>query len=211
MIHVLIVDDHTIVRKGIKQLLEDTPDIRVSGEAEHAAEMLRKIHHHHFDVVVLDISLPGRSGVEALKQLKSIKPHLPVLILSMYPEDQYALRVIKSGAAGYLTKESAPGELETAIRKVSAGKRYISSKVADTLADNLNEPMEKPSYKSLSDREFEVLRRIAAGETLTQISQSLSLSVKTISTYRTRILNKLNLNNNSELIRYAIQQRLVDL
>ena len=120
MIHVLIVDDHTIVRKGIKQLLEDTPDIRVSGEAEHTAEMLRKIHHHHFDVVVLDISLPGRSGVEALKQLKNIKPDLPVLILSMYPEDQYALRVIKSGAAGYLTKESDPAELENAIRKVSA-------------------------------------------------------------------------------------------
>lgn len=211
MIHVLIVDDHTIVRKGIKQLLEDTPDIRVSGEAEHTAEMLRKIHHHHFDVVVLDISLPGRSGVEALKQLKNIKPDLPVLILSMYPEDQYALRVIKSGAAGYLTKESAPAELENAIRKVSAGKRYISSKVADTLADHLHESGETPTYKILSDREFEVLRRIAAGETLTQISQNLSLSVKTISTYRTRILNKLNLTNNSELIRYAIQHRLVDL
>lgn len=211
MIHVLIVDDHTIVRKGIKQLLDDTTDIRVRGEAQHAADMLKKINQEHYDVVVLDISLPGRSGVEALKQLKSIQPNLPVLILSMYPEDQYALRVMKSGAAGYLTKESAPAELENAIRKVAAGKRYISSKVAETLADHLHEPANTPEYKSLSDREFEVLRRIASGETLTEISQNLSLSVKTISTYRTRILSKLNLTNNSELIRYAIQYRLVNL
>jgi len=211
MIHVLIVDDHTIVRKGLKQLLEDTTDIRVSGEAEHAADMLRQVKLQPFDVVVLDISLPGRSGVEALKQLKNLRPALPVLILSMYPEDQYALRVIKSGAAGYLTKESAPQELENAIRKVAAGKRYISSKVAETLADHLHEASDTPAYKSLSDREFEVLRRIASGETLTEISANLSLSVKTISTYRTRILNKLNLTNNSELIRYAIQNQLVDL
>jgi DNA-binding NarL/FixJ family response regulator len=211
MIHVLIVDDHTIVRKGLKQLLEDTTDIRVSGEAEHAADMLRQVKLQPFDVVVLDISLPGRSGVEALKQLKNLRPALPVLILSMYPEDQYALRVIKSGAAGYLTKESAPQELENAIRKVAAGKRYISSKVAETLADHVHEASNTPAYKSLSDREFEVLRRIASGETLTEISANLSLSVKTISTYRTRILNKLNLTNNSELIRYAIQNQLVDL
>jgi len=211
MINVLIVDDHTIVRKGIKQLLDDTTDIRVRGEAQHAADMLKKINQEQYDVVVLDISLPGRSGVEALKQLKSMQPDLPVLILSMYPEDQYALRVMKSGAAGYLTKESVPAELENAIRKVAAGKRYISSKVAETLADHLHEPNNTPGYKSLSDREFEVLRRIASGETLTEISQNLSLSVKTISTYRTRILNKLNLTNNSELIRYAIQHRLVDL
>jgi len=211
MIQVLLVDDHTIVRKGIKQLLDDTKDIRVSGEAQHAEQMLKEINQKKYDVVVLDISLPGRSGVEALKQLKHIHPNLPVLILSMYPEDQYALRVMKSGAAGYLTKESAPDELENAIRKVAAGKRYISPKVAETLADHLHEPTSTPEYKSLSDREFEVLRRIASGETLTDISQNLSLSVKTISTYRTRILNKLNLTNNSELIRYAIQHKLVDI
>ena len=211
MIKILIVDDHTIVRKGIKQLLDDTSDIRVMAEAGDTPEMLKKINHQDFDAVILDISLPGRSGVEALKQLKSIHPNLPVLILSMYPEDQYALRVIKSGAAGYLTKGSAPAELETAIRKIARGKRYISSKVAETLADHLNEPVKTPAYKSLSDREFEVLKRIASGETLTDISENLSLSAKTISTYRTRIMNKLNLNNNSELIRYAIQHNLVEL
>ena len=210
MIRIIIVDDHTIVRKGIQQLLEETDDIRVQGEAHHAAEMFRKIDKEDYDVILLDISLPGRSGVEALKQLKESHSDIPVLILSMYPEEQYALRVMKAGASGYLTKESAPDELVTAIRMVSKGKKYISTTLAEALADHINGYSEQSGYKSLSDREFEVLKRIASGETLTEIALDLSLSVKTISTYRSRILKKLGLKNNSDIVRYALNNQLLD-
>jgi DNA-binding NarL/FixJ family response regulator len=211
MIRIIIVDDHTIVRKGIQQLLEDTEDIRIQGEAHNAAEMFKKLEKENFDLILLDISLPGRSGVEALKQLKELHPDIPVLILSMYPEDQYALRVMKAGASGYLTKESAPDELVQAIRTVSKGKKYISTSLAEALADHINGYSEKPGYKKLSDREFEVLKRIGSGQTLTEIAEELSLSVKTISTYRSRILNKLDLKNNSDIVRYTLKNQLLDI
>ena len=210
MISVIIVDDHTIVRKGIQQLLEDTDDIRIEGEACRASEMFKKLEEGPFDVILLDISLPGRSGVETLKQLKETYPDIPVLILSMYPEEQYALRVMKSGASGYLTKESAPDEMVHAIRTVARGKKYISTSLAEALAEHFNGYTEKPGYKNLSDREFEVLKRIASGQPLTEIADQLSLSVKTISTYRSRILNKIGLKNNSDIVRYAMNHRLLN-
>ncbi|MFO8234222.1 MAG: response regulator transcription factor [Bacteroidales bacterium] len=208
MIKILLVDDHIIVRKGIKQLLEDSEDIRVVSEAGTAEEMFKIINKQDFDVVILDISLPGRSGVEALKQLKSSFPELPVLILSMHPESQYALRVMKSGAMGYLTKDSVPEELIKAIHKVNKGKKYISTNLAEELANFLNDNIDKLPHQTLTDREYEVLLKIAEGKSLTGIAQTLSLSVKTISTYRSRILKKMNMKSNSELIKYAMEHHL---
>ncbi len=210
MIRVIIVDDHTIVRKGIKQLLEDTDDIRIEGEAAHASEMFRQLEETLYDVILLDISLPGRSGVEALKQIKESYPNIPVLILSMYPEEQYALRVMKAGAAGYLTKESAPEEMVNAIRNAKKGKKYISTSLAEALAEHIHGYTEKPEYKNLSDREFEILKHIASGRALTEIADELSLSVKTISTYRSRVLKKLGLKNNSDIVRYAMNHKLLN-
>ncbi|MFP4019897.1 MAG: response regulator [Bacteroidales bacterium] len=209
MIKILLVDDHVIVRKGIKQLLEETTDIQVESEAGTAEEMFKKINNKHFDIVILDISLPGRSGLDALKQLRKSLPELPVLILSMYPENQYALRVMKSGAAGYLTKESVPEELIKAIRKVNRGKKYISANLAEELANFLNGDSRKLPHQKLSDREYEVLLKIAEGKSLTEISKILSLSVKTISTYRSRILKKLNKKTNSDLVRYVMENKLM--
>jgi len=208
MIKVLLVDDHTIVRKGIRQLLEDTSDIKVAGEAKNAEEMFMLIKNDAFDMVILDISLPGRSGIDALKQLKKVNPNLPVLILSMHPENQYALRVMKSGAAGYLTKESAPEEMINAVRKIHKGKKYISANLAEELANFLNGNTIQLPHQKLTDREYEVLMRIAEGKSLTAIANNLSLSVKTISTYRSRILKKLNKENNSELVKYVMEYNL---
>ncbi|MFP4449072.1 MAG: response regulator [Bacteroidales bacterium] len=209
MIKILLVDDHVIVRKGIKQLLEETTDIQVESEAGTAEEMFKKIRNEHFDIVILDISLPGRSGLDALKQLRKSLPELPVLILSMYPENQYALRVMKSGAAGYLTKESVPEELIKAIKKINRGKKYISANLAEELANFLNGDSRKLPHQKLSDREYEVLLKIAEGKSLTEISKILSLSVKTISTYRSRILKKLNKKTNSDLVRYVMENKLM--
>ncbi|MFP4042549.1 MAG: response regulator [Bacteroidia bacterium] len=209
MIKILLVDDHVIVRKGIKQLLEETTDIQVESEAGTAEEMFKKINNKHFDIVILDISLPGRSGLDALKQLRKSLPELPVLILSMYPENQYALRVMKSGAAGYLTKESVPEELIKAIKKINRGKKYISANLAEELANFLNGDSRKLPHQKLSDREYEVLLKIAEGKSLTEISKILSLSVKTISTYRSRILKKLNKKTNSDLVRYVMENKLM--
>jgi DNA-binding NarL/FixJ family response regulator len=209
MINVCLVDDHTIVRKGLKQILEDTTDIKVAGEANNASEMFNLLKDNHFDVVVLDISLPGRSGIDALKQLKEIDRETPVLILSMHPPEQYALRVMKAGASGYLTKESAPDELITAVKKVAKGKRYINTQLAEELANFVNGYKKEVLHDKLTDREYEVLREIVKGKSLTTIAQELSLSVKTISTYRRRTLNKLQLKNNSELVKYAMEHDLV--
>jgi DNA-binding NarL/FixJ family response regulator len=209
MIKILLVDDHTIVRKGIRQLLDDISDIQVAGEAKNAEEMFNMLNERDYNIVVLDISLPGRSGVDALKQLKTIKPNLPVLILSMHPESQYALRVMKSGASGYLTKESAPEELINAIRKINKGKKYISANLAEELANFLNGSSSKLPHHKLTDREYEVMIKIAEGKSLTDIANHLSLSVKTISTYRSRILSKMNLSSNSALIKYAMENELL--
>lgn len=210
MIKILIADDHAIVRKGLKQILAETPDMVVAGEAHNGQELLDKVRGHQWDVVVLDISMPGRGGLDILKQLKGERPKLPVLMLTIHPEDQYAVRVLRAGASGYLTKESAPDHLVEAIRKVARGGKYISPHLAEKLAFNLESLSEKPPHEALSDREFQVLRFIASGKTVKEIGEEFSLSVKTISTYRTRILEKMKMRNNAELTHYAIQQKLVD-
>ena len=210
MIKILIADDHAIVRAGLKQIVAETSDIVVADEASQGNETLEKVWKKDYDVVILDITMPGRSGLDILKEIKQNKPHLPVLILSMHPEEQYAIRAIKAGAAGYLTKESIPDELLAAIRKVALGKKYISASLSERLAENLEFDMEKPLHMLLSDREYEVMMMIASGKTVTEIANELSLSVKTISTYRTRILEKMYMKTNTELMRYAIANNLLD-
>lgn len=210
MILVLIADDHAILRQGLRQILADAEDMTVVAEAANGIEVMQMIRSdYRFDVVLLDIAMPGRSGIEVLKQIKDEKPNLPVLVLSMHPEDQYAVRLLKAGAAGYLTKESAPELLVQAIRKVAAGKKYISPSVAELLADRLDNG-NGPQHASLSDREFHILLQIAAGKTVSDIAAALSLSVKTVSTYRARVLDKMQMKNNAELTHYAIKNQLVD-
>ncbi len=210
MIRVLIADDHPIVREGLKQIIAETSDMVVANEASNAQEVLDKVWENDYNVVLLDISMPGRSGLDILKQLKSERPELPVLILSVHPEEQYAVRVLRAGASGYLTKESAPDELIAAIRKVSLGRKYVSSSLAEKLAFDLEIEAEKPLHETLSDREYQVMCMIAKGKTVKEIAEELSLSVKTISTYRSRILEKMRMNNNAQLTHYAIKNRLVE-
>lgn len=210
MIEILIVDDHAVVRTGLRQIISEISDMTITDEACDAREALDKIRTNNYSVVVLDIALPDKSGLDVLKEIKSERPGLPVLILSMYPEDQYAIRVLKSGAAGYMTKESAPEELVTAVRTVADGKKYISHSVAERLASHLYFAGKKELHEMLSDREYQVLCMIASGKPLSEIAEVLSLSVKTISTYRSRILEKMNLNNNAELTTYAIQKHLIN-
>ncbi|MFN8456121.1 MAG: response regulator transcription factor [Anaerolineae bacterium] len=210
MIKVLVVDDHAIVRRGVLQILAEAPEMRVTGEARTAQEALRLARETVYDVVILDIALPDGSGLEVLKQLQSLKPAPRVLILSIYPEEQYAIRVLKLGAMGYLTKDSAPDELITAIRKVAQGGKYVTLSLAERLADKLSLDTEKAPHELLSDREYQVMCLLAAGKTITEIAAELSLSPKTASTYRTRILEKLNLQNTAEIMRYALHQGLVE-
>ncbi len=210
MIKVLIADDHSVVRAGMRQILSGLPDMAVVDEAANALEVLDKVRINDYSVVVLDIAMPGKSGLNALKEIKTERPGLPVLILSMYPEDQYAIRVLRAGAAGYMTKDSAPEELVTAIRVVAKGRKYVSPALAEILAFNLDIDSKKELHELLSDREYEVLCMIASGKLVSDIAETLSLSVKTVSTYRSRILEKMQLKNNAELTSYAIQNRLVD-
>ena len=212
MIRVLIADDHAVVRQGLKQILGNTPEMLVAGEATNGQEVLDKVRAETWDVVVLDISMPDRSGLDILKQLRSERPKLPVLVLSMYSEDQFAVRVLKAGACGYLTKDSAPDELVKAIRKVVSGGTYVSAFLAEKLAMEIGigTDSSKLPHEALSDREFQVLRLIAAGKSVKEIAAELYLSVKTVSTYRSRLLQKMNLGTNAELIHYAIQNRLID-
>ena len=209
MIRVLDADDHTIVREGLKQILSDTPDIEVADEAANAKEVITKVSDTDYDLVLLDISFPGRSGVDILKQLKCSKPKLPVLILSMYPEEQYAIRSLKAGASGYLTKESASDELIAAIRQVTKGKKYITASLAERLVFELEKEYEDKPHEVLSDREYQVMCLIASGKTVKEIAEALSLSVKTISTHRSRILRKMAMENNAQLTHYAIKHGLV--
>lgn len=207
---ILLADDHAVVRRGLRQILADELKHAVFGEARHAQEALELVWKEDWDVVILDITMPGRSGLEVLREIKKAKPRLPVLVLSMHPENQFAMRVLKRGAAGYMTKESAPEELVGAIRKVLNGGRYVSASLAESLAAHLSADAQKPIQELLSDREFQVLRLIASGKLVSEIARELSLSVKTISTYRTRILEKMGLRNNAELMHYAIQNQLVE-
>jgi two-component system invasion response regulator UvrY len=207
-IHVLIADDHAIVRQGLKQILSETDDLVVAGEAEDGAEALRIARQNRCDVFLLDVSMPNRNGIDTLKQLKKEYPRLPVLILSMHPEEHYAVRAIKSGAAGYLTKQSAPALLVTAIRQVAGGKRFISPTLAEHLAAAISDDGEKLPHERITDREYQVLSRISAGKTITQIADELNLSVKTVSEYRKRLLEKMHLETTAELIRYGIEHGL---
>ena len=210
MIKILIADDHPVVRKGLKEIIEEIPDMAVRGEASTGHEALEKVRKGDFDIVVLDISMPAGNGLDILKQLKDEKPELSVLILSMYPEEHYAVRVLRAGASGYLTKESAPEELIAAIRKASKGGKYISSSLAEKLAFDLEIDVERPLHETLSDREYQVMLMIASGKTVKEIGEELFLSVKTVSTYRSRILEKMKMKTNAELIHYAIKNGLLE-
>jgi len=209
-IRVFIADDHAIVREGLKQILAEQRDIVVAGEAETGLDAVKLFRKSRCNVLLLDISLPDRNGIEVLKQIKSEKPDLAVLMLSMHREDQYAIRALKAGAAGYLTKQSAPKELVNAIRQVAGGQRYVSAQLAQVLAAQLGDDHEAPAHETLSDREYQTLTMIASGKTVSEIARELSLSVKTVSEYRSRLLAKMKLKTSAELTHYAIRNQLID-
>ncbi|MDD3329586.1 MAG: response regulator transcription factor [Zoogloea sp.] len=209
-IRVLIADDHAIVRQGLRQILSDTPDLTVAGEAENGVQAVQMVRSGDWDVVLMDVSMPDRNGIDALKLIKKEHPRLPVLILSMYPEEQYAIRALKAGAAGYLTKQSAPELLVTAIRQVASGKKYVSPSLAEELANAIGDDSERPPHEKLSDREYQTLCMIASGKTPAEIAEALNLSVKTVSVYRARLLEKMNLRNNAELTHYGLKHGLAE-
>jgi two-component system invasion response regulator UvrY len=208
MIKVLVADDHAVVRRGLRQILAETPDILVGGEASTVHEVRQLVRDEHWDVVVLDINMPGGNGLDLLAELRRSSPR--VLVLTVYPEEQYAVRAIRAGAAGFLTKESAPAELIAAVRKVASGGRYISTEVAETLASLVAGEAQGLPHQRITDREFEVFKMLATGQTVSQVAQQLALSVKTVSTHRTRILKKMEMTTNAELTRYAVRNGLVE-
>lgn len=210
MIRLLIADDHKIFRKGLRQTIEDNSGMTVTGEATNGNEVLDLLSKHHFDVVILDLSMPGPSGLDILKQIRENQPKMPVIILSMHPEEQYALRVMKAGAAGYLTKETDEEDLIAAIRKAYRGGKYITPSLAEKLAFAVEVDFEHSTHEKLSDREFQVMRMIGQGSSISEIASKLSLSVSTVSTYRTRILEKTGLRNSAAITRYVIKNRLID-
>ena len=209
MIRVLIADDHTVVRQGLKQILSEDPQLTVVGEAADGNEVLAALETLSVDALVLDITMPGRNGLDVLKEVKRKRPTLPVLVLSMHPEDQFAIRILRAGAAGYITKESAPEELVGALRKVCSGGKYVSPQLAERLAVFIEDETTRPPHEKLSDREFEVLRMLALGKTVTEVAEELLLSVKTVSTYRARVLEKMKMASNADLTRYALQNGLI--
>jgi DNA-binding NarL/FixJ family response regulator len=209
-LRVLIADDHAIVRQGLRQILSDTADLEVAGEADNGVAAIQLARAQPWDVMLMDVSMPDRNGIDALKIIRKEFPRLPVLILSMYPEDQYAIRALKAGAAGYLTKQSAPEQLVHAIRQVANGKKYVSAALALELAEAISEDSARAPHEKLSDREYQTLCLIASGKTLTQIGEELNLSVKTVSVYRARLLEKMKLNNNAELTHYGLKHGLVE-
>ncbi|CAN0409384.1 unnamed protein product, partial [Phaeothamnion confervicola] len=209
-IRVLVADDHAVVRRGLRQILEAESDIEVVAEATNGTETVAFVRERAIDIALLDITMPGRSGLEVLRELRGIRPEMRVLVLSMHPEERYAVRVLKEGASGYLTKESAPEELVIAVRKVASGGRYIGASLAERLAGEVSARSEQPAYELLSGREYEIMRRLAAGKTVGQIATELVLGVNTVSTYRARVLQKLGLDNNAELMRYALLHHLID-
>jgi two-component system invasion response regulator UvrY len=199
-----------VLRRGLKQILEDGFGKIQFGDAANAGEAIAQVAREHWDLVVMDITMPGRSGLDALKEIKTLKPNMRVIVLSVHSEDQFAVRVLKAGASGFLNKDSAPEELVKAVRKVLGGGRYVSASLAEKLAMKLDKPGDQLPHQTLSDREFQVLRMIGSGKTVSEIAQDLSLSVKTVSTYRSRILEKMNLNTNAELTRYSFEHKLVE-
>ncbi len=210
MIRILVADDHGVVRKGLTQIVGESPGLEVTGEAATGQEALDLVRSRPFDVVILDIAMPGRGGLDILRELKAARPTLKVLVLSMYPEEQYAIRSLRDGASAYLTKGSPPEELILAIRTVAAGKRYITPSVADRLASYIEDSAQRPPHESLSNREMQVLVLIGTGKQISDIAGELNLSVKTVSTYRSRILEKMGMETNAQIIRYALQHGLVE-
>jgi two-component system, NarL family, invasion response regulator UvrY len=210
MIRVLVADDHAVVRKGLVQILSDTESIRVVGEAPNASDAIRQLRATPCDVLLMDVSMPGKNGIEAMKVVREEFPQLKVLILSMYPEDQFGVRALKAGASGYLTKDSAPERLIEALERIMAGKRFITTELAELLAESMGPAGDVAPHHTLSDREFQTLRLIASGKKLSEIADTLSLSPKTVSVYRTRLLEKMRLSNNAELTHYAIKHGLVE-
>jgi DNA-binding NarL/FixJ family response regulator len=211
MIRVLLADDHVIVRAGLRELLADTGDVVVAGEAGNGQEVLASIRKEDYDVLVLDMSMPGRSGIELIRQLKGEKPKLRILVLSMHGEAQYAVRAIRAGASGYLTKDSATEQLVAAIRRIAAGGAYVSPETAERLALDFNRPAEEAApHTLLTDREFQVFQLIVGGSSVGEIAEALALSVKTVSTHKTRIMEKMGLGNEAALVRYAVRHKLVD-
>ena len=209
MIRILVADDHSVVRQGIKQIVADSPDMEIAGEAASGQETLQLVRSGSFDVIILDISMPDQNGLDILRELKAESPALKVIILSMHPEEQYAVRSLRDGASAYLTKGSPPEELILAIRTVASGKRYITPSVADRLVTYVENSSQRPLHETLSDREMEILVLIGSGKGVSDIAQELNLSIKTVSTYRSRILLKLNMETNAQLIRYSLQHGLV--
>ncbi|MBN1614170.1 MAG: response regulator transcription factor [Deltaproteobacteria bacterium] len=209
MIRILVADDHAVVREGVKQILSNLDDMTVSGEAGSGPETLAKLDRQDYDLVLLDISMPGRSGLEILEDIRNLRPKLPVLILSMHPEEQYAVRALRAGAAGYLTKASAPQELIGAIRKAARGGKYVTASLAEKLALQLDADAEKPPHETLSNRELQIMLMIAEGKSISEIAAELSLSVKTVSTYRSRIMDKMGMKKNAELTLYAVNNQLL--
>lgn len=210
MVQILIADDHKMFREGLKQILTDTPDIVVADEAPNSREVLEKVEKNEYDVLILDISIPEINGLEILRRVKNSKPHLNVLILSMYSEDQYAVRAIKAGASGYLTKNADPDEFIEATRKIAKGEKYITPAVANQLAMALENKMKAPSHHELSDREYQVLCMLASGKTLSTIADELGLSTHTVGTFRRRVMKKMKMKNNAELTYYAIKEGLIN-
>jgi len=210
VISILIADDHAIIRRGLREILSDEFGALSWGEAENAQGAFEQVRKRNWDLLILDISMPGRSGIDVLKDLKAVRPKLPILVLSVHPEERFARRALRAGAAGYVNKEEAPAEVVKAVRKILAGGRYVSPAFAEKLAMDLTGDSDKPIDEILSDREFEVLHWIASGKTVSQIAEQLNLSVKTISTYRSRILEKMGMKTNAELTHYAVRNNLVD-
>ena len=210
MVRILIADDHPIVRSGIKQILNDLPGNNIIEEVSNANDLLRRLKEADFDIIILDIRMPGRSGLDVLIDIKNLNSEIPVLILSMHPEEQYAIRALKTGASGYLTKSGAPDELIKAVKKILSGGKYITSTLAESMADIFQTNLDAPAHHQLSNREYEVLCKIAEGKNVKQVAGELFISEKTVSTYRSRILEKMNMKSNTELIRYALKNGLVE-
>jgi DNA-binding NarL/FixJ family response regulator len=210
-IKILIADDHAIVREGLKQIVAEEKDIQVAGEAENAEQMMELLEKEKWSLIILDINMPGKSGLEALKDIKQLYPALPVLILSMFSEDQYGIRALKAGASGYLKKVSAPTELVSAIRKIVSGGKYINPSLAEKLADKFGETQKKSLHENLSDREYQIMCNIALGKSAEEIAQELSISINTVYTYRNRILEKMSLKSNVELTQYVLSNKLVEI
>ena len=210
MINILIADDHAIVRQGLKKILAEESDMKVLGEASSAEEILRVVKKEKCDVLLLDVTMPGKSGLDIIKDLKRLSPKMHILVLSMHPEAQFALRVLRAGGSGYLTKESAPEELVKAIRKTATGGKYVSAALAELLATLTEADIEKLPHERLSEREFQIMRMIGDGKSVSEIADQLMISIKTVSTYRSRVMDKMRLKSNAELARYTIEHHLIE-